>query len=415
MTVGPHSSSKPSAAALANSEATAVKQTICEETCRIVVPNFSSGLRSIVLAGSMARDEATIEKEPQKLIVLGDADFFLIFNETAHEPSSALLEKTMHEVEGNLLARGIHAHIALCSVRSSYLQGLPPYIATYELRSTGQVIWGDKNILSLIPAFPASQISKEDAWRMLCNRLIEFLEHVPGVVSSDEGGHAFRYATVKLLLDTATSYLVFIDQYEPTYLGRVARLRGWSIASPKANALPLPLPEFTHLVSRCTQWKLSGTATAAVLPWREVLACAEVLWRWELVQLTGAPASFTDDALWSRWSRQQTFWQRLRGWLSVALRCSWNIRLKRAPRWTRLSFRATPRYCIYRVATETLWHLLRLPGDDALFSAPGVDWRKLRAFLPEPAPMLLGDRESWQHLAAVVAWNYREFLTGTLA
>lgn len=412
MTVRLHSDSNASAAVLAGSEERAVKQAICDEVCRLVPSQYSPGLRSIVLAGSMARDEATIEREAHKLVVLGDADFFLIFNENAREPSPALLEKTAHDVEAALAARGVQVHIGLNSVRTSYLRRLPAYIATYELRLTGAALWGDPNILSLIPSFPASQISKEDAWRMLCNRLIEFLEHVPDFsASSDEVSRDCRYATMKLTLDIATSYLVFIGEYEPTYRARAARLRAWSIASTRSDALSFPLPEFTELVSRCTEWKLSGVATVGSLPWRRVLAFAHALWRWELMQLTGAAAELSDHTLWARWSRQQTYLQRLRGWLSVARRCSWRIRLKEGTRWTRLAKDATPRYCVYRVAAA-LSALLASPAAPST-DIPGISLGELYSFLPELIPSNSG--WEWRRLAANVVWNYKRFLVGTLA
>ncbi len=395
----------------------ALRKIIGEETARRCVQEWGADLEAVVLTGSLARNEATFVQEDNHWHLLGDADFFLVYTERGSLPSNPRLRAVAGEVERGLAAAGIRGEVGLVAVHASYLRNLRPRIATYELRNCGEVVWGDPQILRLIPALPSAAISQEDAWRMLCNRMIEFLEDVPESSSAPvKVGSEFHYATLKLLLDAATSYLVFAGSYEPTFRDRAERLLGLANERRTSAADPFPLKEFSERVSQATEWKLSGRAEERDLRPEfgdDAVSYARRLWRWELEQLTGAAPGLENASLWRRWANQQTAQERARGWLSVARRCGWHRCWRNWLRWAPLSLHATPRYWIYRVVGELLWCLPCRVEHVGVPREQNASWEELRSFLPELAPRPSAHEQLWRELAREVSWNYRKFLLGT--
>jgi len=392
------------------------RTTICQEMAVQCAKFFEGRLRSIVLTGSLARNEATFRKEGYRWELLGDVDCLLVLRKGAQVPHASEVDSLGKAIDARLFELDIRAHVGLNIVRPSYFRALPHHIFTFELRSCGRIIWGDPEILGLIPEFPAKQISREDAWRTLCHRIIELLACLQEVPFSIEPlGPALRYATVKLYLDMATSYLVFRGQYAPTYAERGLRLRSLAETDGAARNNPFSLKEFSRRVSECTTWKLCGPRENDLAPYRlleEAIHFARLLWLWETVQLATGKRSLAIGALCESVARQQTVAQRLRGWISASRRTDWSRTWRDLPRWTKLGLRATPRYLIYRVAVELFW---RLPGLQQCEGPTQIDleWDQLRALLPARPPGTSDRPSGWRELVADVTWNYNQFLLGT--
>ncbi|HKV29057.1 MAG TPA: hypothetical protein VJN90_12370 [Candidatus Acidoferrales bacterium] len=322
------------------------------------------------------------------------------------------------KIEGRLAEKGLSGKIGLSAVTPRFLKSLTALISTFELRNTGQVLWGEANILSLIPDFSEGAITREDAWRMLCNRMIEQLAFAGDLSNaSTELPPKLHYATVKLFLDMATSYLVFAGHYAPSFRERSKRLS--ALAEPSPDNGPFPLKKFAARVAECTRWKVSGEEgdrdRRAEL-WHEAINYMRRLWRWEMIQLTGSRGEMTIAALSERLSRKQTPEQRLRGWLSVAKRRGFLRSWRCWPRWARLSFTSTPRYLIYRAAAEIAFRLPCLIKHSGQPPRLDVDWRSVHALLPEHVQRSRS-REAllWREIVEDIMWNYSEFLLGTRA
>ena len=388
-----------------------LKRTICEETVRICSCRYGKSLRAIVLTGSLARDEATLIDEGMHWRLLGDAEFFLVFHDAAHLPSAADAEFEAREVKRALWGHGLIASVGLSPVDGSYFQCLPRYIATYELRSCGRVLWGDQGVLSLVPRFDMTEISLEDAWRMLANRIIEVLE----VVAQSDHSQNARYRTVKLFLDIATSYLIFAGRYRPTYRLRQRELECMADDPSAQTNAPFPLGPLADRITECTRFKVGGhgmlSSTDMLL--REAVGLAHLLWRWELKRLTGESDEISDGELMSRWMSQQPVRSKLRGWASLLRRSGGHHSWHEWPRWTRLARRASPRYYVYAVASETLFSLRNTDGQHAMTTD---EIRNLAQRLPvlkqfgwEPCT------QGWQRLISVTSLNYRRLLEDTIA
>src|SRR5215831_12427853 len=255
--------------------------------------------RSVVLTGSMSRGEASWGEENNRLRLLGDAEFLVVFNDGVKLPDANQVSRVTSQVEARLCDRGIDAHVGLSPVAEKYLRALRPHIFAYELIAHGKVIAGDPDILQLTPEFSPVDIPLEDGFRLLMNRVIELLE----ALCDDDPGQSHRvpYRTLKLWLDMATSFLLFKGAYEPTYRARAIRLR--EMAS-SGSDFPIPADYFTDRVAQATSVKLGGRAEVAGRGEFPLFVNAvRELWRWQLQRLTGMSACASDAALRRKWSR----------------------------------------------------------------------------------------------------------------
>lgn len=405
-----------------------LKAIICEDTVKRCTQQYGEHLHAIVLTGSLARDEATVVAEAESWRVLGDAEFLLVFRERSQLPNAVDVDGVCADIEQGLLRRKMRCHVSLSANHPNYLRRLRPHIFAYELRNCGQIVWGQPQTLSLIQAFDVSEIPLEDAWRLLCNRMIELLEAVGDMTEPMAGPSPIvQYRTIKLYLDMATSYLVFVGAYAPTYRGRADNIKMLGQSLLVDNDGPFPHLDFAERVLACTRVKLLGldainayTALGrddlGLGAWTEAVAYAELLWRWELVRLTGLSLGASKQALWESWARQQSVSQRLRGWLYVLRARGWRKSWRDWPRWVRQGWGASPRYWVYAAASELFFELPQLVATRGQWAKKESDWEERRRWLPVSREANLGSRwPAWRALASDVVWNYHEFLERTRA
>jgi predicted nucleotidyltransferase len=380
-----------------------VTTVIKEIAVRVCVERFGVALRAIVLTGSLARGEGTFVRQSRGWRLLGDADLFLLCHSDASIGTEAA-QAAGRAIELALAEEDVLAHITLAPVDATFLTSMPCHIATFELRECGVVIWGDATVLSMLPRFSAAEISLEDAWRMIANRIIEQLE---GAASGD-GLYSERsqYATAKLFLDMATSYTVFAGLYQPTYRRRAAALH--AAASRDHVDTPFPLRPFAEIVNAITAWKLDGAA----LPFTrerlltDAVSYAARLWAWELRRLTPCSLGLDNYELMTEWMRRMSLQARLRGWAAAARRSTITTGL--CLRWLKLVSKGSPRYLTYTTATELFF---RLP--EGIREELQVSYlARLASALPLPGPPSI-EPCTWQSLAGTIAFNYHELLEGT--
>jgi hypothetical protein len=394
------------------------RETICGVVQRESTRCFSGLLKALISTGSLARDEATIIRTEESWVVRGDAEFMLVFKKSAALPTAAALDRVRRRIESDLLERKIECKIDLSAVHPTYFQRLPAHVFTYELKHGGRVIAGDEAILRAIPDYSAAELSREDAWRLLCNRLIEVLECTEEL-SGERGRFSpeLQYRVVKLYLDMATSLLVFAGAYVPSYRERRNAMSRLADRKIRAEVFPFELGAFADLVATCTAEKLlpQGHDEPRVdLSRRTAIQTAHALWRWELAQLVGAKSVGNDRDLFDQWMRVQPSWKRIRGWLYIVRACGWQRSYHFWPRWWGLR-KASPRHWIYLVASSLLFQATEHVNSSQTCRAD-PDWVSLSRCLPvarmtanQPAS------PSWKDVAHDVVWNYREFLMGTRA
>jgi hypothetical protein len=389
----------------AENYSTAATTLMSAKIARVCSDRFGTTLRAVVLTGSLARGEGTWVRRGEGGQLLGDADIFLVFHSGTPMPANGT-RAVREAIERALAEDDVVADVTLAPVYPEFLARLPRHIATFELRECGRVLWGDADVLSLVPGFSAAEICREDAWRMLANRIIEQLEAAAtgeGVLSARS-----RYATVKLILDIATSYLVFAGLYQPAYGQRVRVLQ--EAARDHGADVPFPLAPFAEILEAATAYKLQATPMpyAPERLWADAARYASDLWAWQLVRLTGGSPSSATPELMKQWMRQMPWKARLRGWASAARRSRLNATL--CLPWLRLVPKGSPRYLTYAVATELFFRLPEVIVQDP----DAADWPGLAASLPLPHTSPV-QPDTWQALARSIALNYHQLLESTTA
>jgi hypothetical protein len=388
--------------------AAALRDLICAETRAVCQQTYRQTLRAIVLTGSLARNEATFVEGSDGSTLLGDAEFLLVFHSGAPLPSTGDAHRVRLEIEGRLLRHGLRGTVTVSGVPPSYLRRLRPSIFAYELTAYGSVIAGDQSILNLVRRFAVSEIPLEDAWRLLANRIVEQLETLQGRPADETPlrDHV-HYRTVKLVLDMATSLLVFVGGYKPTYAERSVSLR--QLADSRGAAeWPFPARAFADAVVDCTEWKLSDRPSdgAQRAFWGRAVAYAQALWAWELVRLLKLANQLPVDVLIRQWMQRQPVGERARSWASVLRRSGWLRSLGYWPRWVRLAFRGSPRYLVYAAAGDLLFS-----GG----SVPPTTVRRIQRCLPVVSHIPGAASSSVRHLATDILENYYRFLVETSA
>lgn len=392
-------------------------ETIVSEVVRACERRYPGALRAIVLAGSMARGESTVIFHDDACHVLGDADFLVVFQRRSMLPAQTELIRLEAAIAQTLGNQGIICAVHLAGVSVAYFRRLPAHIFSYELRATGKVVMGDASILASIPQFHTQEIEREDAWRLLSNRITEWLESLAAEIPGRQKPSLdLFYATVKLWIDAATSLLVFLRAYEPGCQARADRLAGLARNQLPLAQLPFPLKSFSAGVEASTAWKLMPDRVGIEqMGWafcHQVRRMAGALWCWEEAQMSDLNAAWAPLTLLQNSPVDNSRW---RGWLRTARECRRLCRARAWRRWWALSHWGSPRHCVYAVAAECL-----LRHDDfGPWAADDLVSRlrtnRLRKLLPLAGLPRSQDNDGWRLLVRELAWNYHELIEKTRA
>lgn len=384
------------------------KQAIYDEVRRGCAKRYQGILRAIISAGSLPRDEVTWVCDGGTWRALGDAEFALVLKENAALPDPAELTNVASAIERALESRGLICPVELSPFWPAYLRSLRPHIHAYEMRTSGEVVWGDPDVLAIIPEFSATEIPLDDGLWLLCNRMLEQLGELSRV---EAGGRqlppALEYKTVKLCLDMATSFLLFAGEYAQSYAARQDNLDKLAAQS-GGEVWPFPLGEFACLARRCTDLKIGSREfqlTGDWGFWQRVAGYVRPLWIWELQRLTGKRIE-ADEELWRAWMRMQPLARRTRGWLYVLRRMGWFRAWRNSAQWAVMGWRGSPRMWIYGEAARLFFSapMAAVRGE----RAGPLSWPRMATRLPLPA-----QGREWSELSAAAFANYNRFLTHT--
>ena len=159
---------------------------ICAEIAGLAT-EFDSNLKAIVLTGSTARREQTSLQNGDTVRLLSDVEGFFVFSDSEFPRQQERVKDLARKLEGKLQQQKIVCSLDINAVPERFLLSLRPNIFSYELAMHGDVIWGDRNILSSIPKFAVADIPLEDAWRLLarfCKRSAGARRGRPGGVAA---------------------------------------------------------------------------------------------------------------------------------------------------------------------------------------------------------------------------------------
>lgn len=312
-------------------------------------------LVGVILTGSFSRGEGTVLPVNGHFRVLGDIEFLVVLPHArdyrALRPAMATWSR---EAGAALGAPELAVDLEFGPVEEAYLRRKArPSIFVHDLRTQGKVLWGPRDLLRRIPAFPPEAIPREDALHLLFNRTIEQLDAWDRVAQmSGEALLDAAYQRLKLRLDLAGAALAFAGRHVTSYAARPAAFAALLGQEP-ALATLLP-PGFEDDLARAAQAKIApdlgdvlppGTVEVQRAWVRAEIAAAvpavTALLRWQLGRLLGGDAPL--PVLLERWATSQPWRPRLRQWAKVALHPVASPRPLSVRRAVALACRSTPR------------------------------------------------------------------------
>ncbi len=403
-----------------------VEQVLFDFVTRQIVDRFGKELLALFLTGSLARGEGSLIHRENGWQVLGDAEFLAIFGDGAKLISDQEFDRIGQQIARDLKGLGITCRLDLSAAHLDYLQKMRPHIFAYELRSSGKTLWGDPELIEAIPSFSATQIPREDAWRMFCNRIIEQLRtlavvHAGSPVDIEDA----IYSCNKFFLDLATSLLIFLNEYEPTYqlraekISRLAQVRG-------GKGAPFPLAKFARRVTELTAIKLRPELDPVMnrnaasrrslrdewlFRWLEAVPYARALWEWEVSALVGGLQPDQDSTeLARRLLRKQSVGEKMRGWFYVFSNPEFRFGFRDLPQLARCVWTGSPRYLTYVAASQLYFSMPSLL--DGAGRTGAVRPLQQRPLLPVYRYGNNGALER-DTICQEIVWNYENFLTRT--
>jgi len=365
-------------------------------------------LTALVLTGSFARGEGSVMAVGNRLRVLGDIEFLVVFpNELdfyTFRPQMAAWSREASQAVLDL----IEVDIEFGPVAVDYFTKLArPSIFVYDLIRHGKIIWGLPDVVKRIPEFGPDRIPADDALYLLFNRAIEQLEAYDRTERLE--GRALwdlAYQRHKLVLDLAGSALAFFGRHEPSYEARPHAFARLLADAPLLSAA-LPVAYRAELERAARLKIVPGDGRGVLAPELTTAAQRDLIRRqivdavpataaflgWELAETLGVRADL--PTLLRRWARRPTIGRRVWDWGKVAFHpTAPPLPLSRL-RAAALFCRSTPRGLLYAAGALAYLNLAR----------PTATAAQIAALLPVRRSMLGVDATG--HRRAITAlWRW---------
>ena len=374
--------------------------------------------RGLILTGSTARGESTAIVDSEGVSWFSDVELLVVIKDKRSVKNVLpTLKQIRVRTQDHLAQEGILVSIELTPAPEDYFCMIQPHLFGYELLLHGKQLFGAENYLALIPRFEPSEIPREDAWRLLSNRMVEWLDLLVNkdTLSAELG----FYTLTKQYLDLITSLSIFAGFYRASYRERAAQadqLKTWleqylpslpgsglleasAIAAGfKAN----PDADEFRWLREGENANLRSRLKPAGMEWLQdsLPLITATAWTWELSQISGRQIPHADGALQALRSNQR--WKDwILGWGRIAARPrlrTGTIFFRRMPF---LAPQGTPRNLVY-VCTE---QLLKAHGQQ---DQEVLSW--VRNHLPAPRE---DSRIDWDTLTSQCVSNWRMFVRMT--
>jgi hypothetical protein len=369
----------------------------------------------LVATGSAARGEATVLASVGGDNWLSDIEMLVVVADACKLPAERLaLDAVAWSIHDALREEGVTVEVELTPVHASYFSRMRPHIFAHELRAHGLQLFGETDYLGLLPKSLPWDIPDEDAWRLLSNRMVEWL--ALQLAGPEEPLETQFYSLTKQYLDLVTALSLFSGDYAASYEARrkaVGPVCEWF----DRRIAGFPKQQFIHGVETALEFKLHpahpkfrwlfrgdtndlrAAATAAGfgafhdnLP---TLLCTA--WWETLSELSKADVENREDALAAL--EQLYGWKgAVRGWGKLVLRPETRSGGSIFARIPLLAWRGSPRSLVYVCAEQ----LLETYGAE---DAPTLRWVRSRL------PVIYGrGSRDWRNLAQQCVWNWQRCL-----
>lgn len=177
----------------------------------------------ILLCGSFATGEGTVVLASGRTLFLSDLDIVVVVNSLGvHQ--SALSEKRNIGNRCERLWPGaeFRGKINVGIYYQSELPGLPPNPGVYDLKNRGILFFGEEDVVKLIPNYQSKEITKEEAVRLIENRIVALLGAHRLIDKDDrEDRLELLYGISRVYTDILISSMVFAGEYITGYKNRL--------------------------------------------------------------------------------------------------------------------------------------------------------------------------------------------------
>jgi len=163
--------------------------TLIDKYSKEIVSKLGDNLESLILVGSYSRGE--------EIEGLSDVEFLGVVKNVR----DVGIVQNIREVTVNFTSK-------------KHLKRLKPYIFTLELKKFGKVVFGDTNILNIVPDYDYKDIATIDGFILLNNRLVEQLILLNKI---EDGQTINQYDFDKGYIQLVNSILVLKRQYKSLY------------------------------------------------------------------------------------------------------------------------------------------------------------------------------------------------------
>ncbi|MGC8794563.1 MAG: hypothetical protein ACP5U2_14350, partial [Bryobacteraceae bacterium] len=194
-----------------------IESLVAELACR--VPAAYPPCQGLVLTGSTARREATIARRPERLVWLSDVELLVVVSDRTNlKGAGRTLDSIATEIASDLRSRGMLLELELTPAPERYFRRVRPQLFGYELKACGRQIFGVRDYLREIPAFHWQTIPAEESFRLVSNRIMEWIEYRLVAPRLDLARQF--YVLAKTYLDLLTALTLLTESYAPTYRAR---------------------------------------------------------------------------------------------------------------------------------------------------------------------------------------------------
>lgn len=216
-------------------------------------------IRAIILSGSFALNEGSVLFRESGPLFLSDIDLVIVLDSRgAHARAFERRQELGEACEALFPGATFSGHFGIGLFLTGELRFLPSRPGVFDLKAHGVVLWGDGEVLSLVPTYRESQIGGAEALILLENRMMVLLGAYPGPgYAAQDISAAFRYEIARAYTDIATAALCVARSYRPGYDARVRMMEGGA----GTERIPLLVHRsIVPLIARWTRFKLDPGA-----------------------------------------------------------------------------------------------------------------------------------------------------------
>jgi len=286
----------------------------------------------LILTGSVARGEGTIVPDRElRSRWLSDIEFQVVLDENRSvnvgEVDVALskLQRTINTEPRNL-SRGIS--VSFTSILADQIARLRPAIFSREMLEHGKLVWGRPERVP-VPLWwreGEDDIPQLDAFRLLCNRIIQQLDTRFRWQYIDRNSIHATYILSKFWIELATSLSVFIGCYRTSYRERQQAVEDY--LKKDCDILGTARELFINRLQRSMLVKAgrANPAPCSADDFRESAQVAALVWKFEVQKMLGQSQPSLDACaprvIVSALRRLEPYAQRTRDWARLLRRNS---------------------------------------------------------------------------------------------